>query len=145
MQLLLSSSGYFAPSLKSERGSDKDKYKDKDKRVTKKMNWDVMSMKALGGIWHGLRLRPSWYLNKSPLVTFDQLVQTAAFWSKMNLVTKVFPGAFCKGDRLQEIKITKVFWKFFFIPFCKYVWVRGETFTRALLKVCQIRGCSYIT
>ena len=31
---------------------DKDKYKDKDKdkRVTKKMNWDVMSMKALGGI-----------------------------------------------------------------------------------------------
>ena len=54
MQLLLSSSGYFAPSLKSERGSDKDKYKDKDKdkdkRVTKKMNWDVMSMKALGGI-----------------------------------------------------------------------------------------------
>ena len=48
MQLLLSSSGYFAPSLKSERGSDKDK--DKDKRVTKKMNWDVMSMKALGGI-----------------------------------------------------------------------------------------------
>ena len=50
MQLLLSSSGYFAPSLKSERGSDKDKDKDKDKRVTKKMNWDVMSMKALGGI-----------------------------------------------------------------------------------------------
>ena len=136
MQLLLSSSGYFAPSLKSERGSDKDKYKDKDKdkRVTKKMNWDVMSMKALGGIWHGLRLRPSWYLNKSPLVTFDQLVQTAAFWSKMNLVTKVFPGAFCKGDRLQEIKITKVFWKFFFYSILQICLSQGESFHKSAIK-----------
>ena len=39
MQLLLSSSGYFAPSLKSERGSNK--YKDKDKDKNKDKDKDI--------------------------------------------------------------------------------------------------------